>query len=675
MNNGKTMRVFSLRAAALLLGLFCLCGCHRPTEENPSEATVPESTPQATYAAYIPQDDPAEQQDPSAAIEVSLSPLLVEQPAGYTMKIVRKCAGTFLMISSEEAMTSCANEGGFRGHWVGVAFELPADAEFTYQVDMDCGHSTVGVAYYVEKSDGFAIYFNASGYDCATVLFTFADGTVCTFEVDFSDVLLDDSYLSGYSLKNSGNYAFWSGKQQPIMSLTNQGLPHLRDTVDHWIYQQDRSQISSELCANWILGVTIEAYQDALLATWGFNCGDKDSDDPYPYMPNKENTLSEETYYAWSYDHGETWTEPAKFVAADLPEDEQWATTHSVSFIGDDGNLYVMLNCFAERSAQAQIRPYRVELHRWNDQKQTWDFVTTCATDFQVQTKPVQLSNGRWFMSGCVTQVGVSGYAVSENAGDFTSFTVTKTPGTFESASYHYYNETSFWYNREAEQIVLTVRCDTPDTLEYAGPEIWGETPAAQANKRMPIMVSVGTVNQDGTIDFSEIESSGFYATASRKTNGYLSDGRPFIIFNQSTRYFESRRRLVIGVGDPGTASINRVYVLDDYEIDQSITGPTGGGKSYPDAVEADGILYVSFSNSLYASVTGNRSDAKLITVPVSSIPYRSSLAKLRLLVTAFDADYKSPAMTNAREVLDNADRTASEIDQAYMRLVKELEQ
>lgn len=673
---GRLRKFLPLISVVILSGLLSLCGCSNdpnpasPTGQPSAEPTGPDPTMQTTY---IPQDDPADQQDPSGAIGVSLAPLLVEQPAGYTMKVVRKSIGTFLLISSEEKMTSCANAGGFRGHWVGVAFDIPADTEFRYDVEMDLLHSTASRAYYVEKTDGFMMYFNASGYDCATVTFTFTDKTVCRFEVDFSDVLLDDSYLSDYNLKNSDNYAFWNGKQHPIMSLTNQGLPQLRNTKDYWIYQQDREQISSELRANWLLGVTIDYYEGALLATWGFNRGVKDSDDPYPYMPNKENTLSEETYYAWSYDDGETWTDPVKFVAADLPENEEWATTHSVSFIGDDGNLYVMLNCFAERSAQTQVRPSRVELHRWNNQDKKWEFVSTCAINFQVQTKPVKLSNGRWFMSGCVTHVGVSGYAISDNTGDLTSFTAAKTPGTSESASYHYYSETSFWYNRDADQIVLTIRCETEDTWEYADPELWGETPAAQGNYRMPIMVSVGQVREDGTIDFAEIESTGFYASPSRKINGYLSDGRPYIIFNQSTRYFESRRRLVIGVGDPGTASINRVYVLEDYELDKSITGPTGGGKSYPDAVEAKGTLYVSFSNSLYEAVTGNRSDAKLIAVPVSSIPYRSSLAKLKLLVTAFDDDYKSPAMTNAKEVLDNVKRTASEVDQAYMRLVKEL--
>ena len=126
-------------------------------------------------------------------------------------------------------------------------------------------------------------------------------------------------------------------------------------------------------------------------------------------------------------------------------------------------------------------------------------------------------------------------------------------------------------------------------------------------------------------------------------------------------------------MGDPGTACINRLYVLEDYEVDKAITGPTGGAKSYPDAVESNGTLYVSFSNGIYDAVTGNRSDAKLITVPIDSIPYRSSLAKLALLVTAFADDYKSPAMTTAKDVLSNQNRTASEIDQAYNRLIKEL--
>lgn len=664
-------RARSLFSLMLLVALM-VCGCagpHNPTvpPQTSSSATLP--------AAYIPSDVPAEQQDPSAAIDVSLAPLLVQQPKGYAMKVVRRRTATFLMISSSGEMTSCVNEGGFRGHWVGVAFDLPADTEFSYQIEMDMQNSTVNRAYYVEsieKANNLAVYFNASGYDSASVTFTAKDGTVYHFMVDFSDVRLDGSRLNAYHLDNA-DYAIWNGKQHPILSPTEQGLPQLRNMQDYWIYQQDREQIRTELCANWLLGVTIEAYDGALLATWGFNRGVKDSDDPYPYMPNKENTLSEETYYAWSYDDGETWTEPSKFIAADLPENEEWATTHSVSFIGDDGDLYVMLNCFAERSAQTQLRPFRVELHRWNKAKKEWEFVSTCATNFQVQSKPVKLSNGRWFMAGCVSHVGVSGYAISDRADDFTSFTATKTPGTTESIGYHYYNETSFWYNQDSEQIILTIRCDTSDTWEYADPNLWGETPDAQGNMRVPIMVAIGSIENDGTVTFSEIESSKFYASASRKINGYLSDGRPYIIFNNSTRYYNSRHRLLIGVGDPGTACINRLYVLEDYEVDKAITGPTGGAKSYPDAVESNGTLYVSFSNGIYDAVTGNRSDAKLITVPIDSIPYRSSLAKLALLVTAFADDYKSPAMTTAKDVLSNQNRTASEIDQAYNRLIKEL--
>ena len=576
-------------------------------------------------------------------------------PEGYSVAVTKKEDCAYVTISTTGAVTAYKNENGEEGCWVGMKLDIPKEEVFTWSVSMDYENSTAAHDYYVKEEDGFCVYFNAQGHDAASVSITCEGQSEFSYEVDFSGVVLEEG----------NGYSFWNGKQQPILAVTDFGVPQLTDIQKYWIYTQDETAFTNKNQANWLLGVTIEAYKGSLLATWGFDKG-IDSDEAYPNISNKENTIYEETYYSWSHDSGVTWTEPVKFTPFDTPDGEVWATTHGISFVGDDGCLYYLLNCFQNRDGVTGIRPARLELLRWNDSSQSWEFVSTCATNFQAQSKPVKLNDGRWFMTGCVTVIGESGYAISDRPNDFTSFTCVKTPGVSGSTSTKYYSETSFWYNELIDRIVMTIRASSTDTYEYADPDLWGVTAAGQEN-RSPVMISV---SDDGGATFSQMESQGFYASSSRRVNGYLSDGRPYIIFNHTPRYNDARRRLVIGVGEAGSTSINRVYVLEDFDVDQ---GTSGGAKSYPDAVEANGMLYVTYANSLYTSITGNRNNAKMITVPITSIPEQTTFAALKWLLADFDEEFSGEAFAYAKSVVNDVGRTASEIDMAYMLLVKEL--
>lgn len=115
-----------------------------------------------------------------------------------------------------------------------------------------------------------------------------------------------------------------------------------------------------------------------------------------------------------------------------------------------------------------------------------------------MQAKPVKLESGHWFMTGCVTVIGESGYAVSVEPNDFTSFACVNTPGVSGSTSSHYYSETSFWYNEISDQIVLTIRANSRDDWAYADPELWGVTPDSQASMRPPIITPF---DKNGMID------------------------------------------------------------------------------------------------------------------------------------------------------------------------------
>ncbi len=575
-------------------------------------------------------------------------------PEGYGLNTVQMEDVTYVFLSSTGAAEAYQNTNGEEGCWVGIALDLPASQILSYTVAMDYENSTATNDYYIQDTDGFRVYFNAQGHDAASVSLTLADGKIVSYEVDFSGVVLPEPAA----------YTIWSGKQEPILAKTGEGVPQLQNLAKTWIYKQDETAFTDKYEANWLLGVTIESYKGSLLATWGFDKG-TDADEAYPDVINKENTLYGETYYSWSHDSGVTWSEPVKFTPYNPPEDQAWATTHGISFVDGD-TLYYMLNGYQARNSATGVRPAWIELLRWDDTSADWKYVATCATNFQVQSKPVKMNNGHWFMAGCVTVIGESGYAVSDQPNDLTSFTCAKTPGVSGSTSRKYYNETSFWYNAFTNRIVLTVRASNDDTYEYANPELWGVTAEGQ-EKRSPIMVAV---SDDFGDTFSKLESSCFYAACSRRVNGYLSDGRPYIIFNHTPRYNDARRRLVIGVGEVGTTSINRVYVLEDFDVDG---GTAGGAKSYPDAVIANGTLYVTYADSLYTSITGNRNNAKMISLPESAIPKQTTLTELKLLVAGAEEGYDSEAIQYANAVIADAGRTASEIDMAYLRLEQDL--
>lgn len=456
------------------------------------------------------------------------------------------------------------------------------------------------------------------------------------------------------------SYTLWNGEEAPVL-LENGSMPELPGIEYHWIkYQESDGVPDSE---DFLLGVTIEEYHGALLATWAYDEG---------YINGSgnrviENTIYEETWGAWSYDGGETWEDEFQFEAADLPEGEQWATSHGVSFVSED-TLYYLLPCYQDRNPETKLRPMRLELHRWDEENQQWEFVSTCAENFWPNSRPVLLDNGKWFMVGAVSQYGVSGYAISENTDDLTSFTVTPTPGT--GTGDPYYNESSFWVDDDG---VITIVARNNTTKETADPELWGVTMESQKNQRYPLMISR---SDDGGETFSELESSHFYTSPSRVYCGRLSDGRPYILFNQSNRYNDARRRLLLGIGDAGTSSINRLYTVEDY----SGNGP-GGAKGYPFAVEADGKLYISYAYSVYSSVKSNRNHARVAVVPLSSIPeasggeeelqalYDSALEEDGEGYTSESFERLQEAILYAEQVLQNQAHTTSMVDMAVCRV------
>ena len=89
---------------------------------------------------------------------------------------------------------------------------------------------------------------------------------------------------------------------------------------------------------------------------------------------------------------------------------------------------------------------------------------------------------------------------------------------------------------------------------------------------------------------------------------GYLDDGRPYLIFNESIegRPYD-RSRLLLGVGEKDTFSISKLYLIDEGQ-------PTAGNRrlmlSYPYARQFGDWLYIAYSSESAPGMDANNNDA-----------------------------------------------------------------
>ncbi len=312
-------------------------------------------------------------------------------------------------------------------------------------------------------------------------------------------------------------------------------------------------------------GLAIEEYHGKWYASYAFN-------------KTKENVYGEQCFYQVSED-GQNWSEPKEIK----PNATAYSASHGVLFVDGD-SLYCMMP-----AVDFLTGPWGIvaELHRYREAEDTWEFMHNCAASFWPCARPMRMDSGKWIAVGAGggdTKVLLSG------VNDLTDWTNVKVKRAMMGS------ETTFFSN--GQEVVLLMR---PKAATV-------ESSLGRGEKRFVIGAAYSA---DGGETFTRAQATELFCSPSKLYGGMLSDGRPYIVFNQSILRAEARDRLLMAVGDPGTMSVNRLYVLAEHN----------GAISYPYAVERDGTLYVAYSKSIANMSNGNQNDAVLAKVPISNIP------------------------------------------------------
>lgn len=317
--------------------------------------------------------------------------------------------------------------------------------------------------------------------------------------------------------------------------------------------------------ADFLHGLAIERYHDKWYVTYAYNA-------------TKENVYGEQCFYQVSED-GVNWSEPKEIK----PHMEAWSASHGVLAVADD-TLYCMLP-----AVDFLVGPWGLvnELHRYDEKNDEWVYVKNVCTSFWPNNRPMQMDNGQWIVSGA----GSGNTKVWLSEGDFLGS----------------------WYSSRVKREVI----GSESSLIVQGNEVVvlmrpkAPTLGSEEGGGLERYVIGAAYSDDYGATFSRAAASDVWCSPSKIYAGVLSDGRPYMIWNQSVEYNDARNRLLLAVGEPGSVSFNRIYTLAEYN----------GAISYPYAIEHDGVLYVAHSRSIAQRSNGNQNDPVLTMVPVTNIP------------------------------------------------------
>ena len=117
---------------------------------------------------------------------------------------------------------------------------------------------------------------------------------------------------------------------------------------------------------------------------------------------------------------------------------------------------------------------------------------------------------------------------------------------------------------------------------------------------------------------FTPCEMSNLPMATTKPFCGCLADGRPYLIFNESVEGKpKGRSRLLLGIGEKGTFSISRMFVVDEGYRSQN---GNRLGLSYPYAKQIGDSLYVAYSYESAPGTGYNHNDAMLAIIDVRSL-------------------------------------------------------
>ena len=276
----------------------------------------------------------------------------------------------------------------------------------------------------------------------------------------------------------------------------------------------------------------------------------------FAFNSKDENSITEELLIRWSDDRGKSWTE-----AEHIAPPSGHANSHSV-FISTNDALW----CFGPRFNGLGEPPLSSKgfrsIHFLNLQMEAWRY------------------------DGC------SWKAMGIVGDDLTHWEVFK-PDTHGEI----FTEAAAWVNGNRVLMVMRNQSALTD----------GKYNAAVA------------LSTDGGRTFGECELSNLPMATTKPFCGTLSDGRIYMVFNESIpEHPHNRDRMLLGIGSRGGFTLSKLYVVDEGCFDNQ--SKRRCSLSYPYAKEIDGKLYITYSYESMPTTGRNHKDAMLAVIDIKEL-------------------------------------------------------
>ena len=416
------------------------------------------------------------------------------------------------------------------------------------------------------------------------------------FLMGFALILFSHGIVSAQDdIQNSmsSQPVLWGGAELPA-SADIPLLPGVRfHVIKPYEYLQDGYR--------WLHGTALAWHGDRLYCSFGHN-------------QSGENMAGEEARGRFSTDGGRTWSEvftiATGYVAPELKGmsfydlqklDEQGVNpgenvgiSHGV-LLSHEGELWSFNGAFGHTIHHN----HHVRAYKLNDQDKTWTYMGRMLENFWPLQAPRRMEDGNWIMSGMHTPDDGREASVAISHGD---------------------------YLLEWDLVVIP-KIDTT---------MWGESGVLINGPRIfsiarsgPVIVkALLAVSNDYGRTWSPSEISNLPMASVKPCVGTLSTGQHYLISTTTADSGNRRAPLTIAVTRPGEEVFSKIWVIRHAYFPE---GPgeshPGANLSYPDAVEHDGHLYVSYSNSGDLAIRigegrerANNNSAELAIIPIASL-------------------------------------------------------
>lgn len=323
-------------------------------------------------------------------------------------------------------------------------------------------------------------------------------------------------------------------------------------------------------------GVALAWHKGRLVASFGHNRGG-------------ENTDTEEARGRASDDGGRTWGEIFTIDAGE----PGLGVSHGV-FLSHEGTLWAFHGAYYGIMKDVHTRAYVLDeaTGQWQPKG------VVVEGGFWPMQQPLRMADGNWIMSGARVGDGNPAAVAISHGDDLTKWDLVVIP---RPASLPMWGESSVIL--DGARVVNVARHGSQAVSLVAHSENYGRTWTPSRPGNLPMVTS-------------------------KPYTGTLSTGQHYLICTTTADSGRRRSPLTIAVSRPGQAELSRVFVI------RHALFPEGPGESheraalaYPYAIEHDGKLYVSYSNSGGGvGRTGegrelwNNNSAELAIIPLSAL-------------------------------------------------------